>query len=140
MGSSSSDFFDGSYGSYDFGYNGGRNPRSFSENIDSLKNHFDFKNGYFGEKGTKSDRRRIESDSPIEIARSFYDIASEGGLEEPLSNGKGVMSTLKDGTVVTMREISNSVDRSPAVDINIRKSIEQNGVKNQRIHFVKRKK
>lgn len=45
---------------------------------------------------------------------------------------------MEDGTVFTMREVSTS-DGSPAVTINIRKSTDSGGVKEQKIHFVMKK-
>lgn len=53
-----------------------------------------------------------------------------------MSNGKGTIAKLADGTIVSYRKVSSS-DVTPTVDINIKKSKESGGVKQQKIHFVK---
>ena len=53
-----------------------------------------------------------------------------------MSNGKGTIAKLADGTIVSYRKVSSS-DVTSAVDINIKKSKESGGVKQQKIHFVK---
>ena len=82
--------------------------------------------------------RRIESQDPASAAKDFYEEATWGGVETPLSNGRGVKSEMSDGTIVTMR-VTSSSDGSPAVDINISKSSENAGIKQQKIHFVRRR-
>ena len=71
------------------------------------------------------------------IAKDFYEKLTYGAIEKSLPNGKGKIAKLKDGTIITYREISSS-DGSPAVDINIKKSTNSNGVKQQKIHFTKK--
>ena len=56
-----------------------------------------------------------------------------------MSNGKGYITELKDGTIISYREVT-STEGSPAVEINIKKSTDTGGVKKQKIHFEKRKK
>lgn len=56
-----------------------------------------------------------------------------------MSNGKGTIAKLADGTIVSYRKVSSS-DGTPAVDINIKNSKESGGVKQQKIHFVKEEK
>ena len=53
-----------------------------------------------------------------------------------MSNGKGKLVKMKDGSIVSHREISTS-DGSPAVEINITRSEDSGGIKKQKIHFVK---
>ena len=55
-----------------------------------------------------------------------------------MSNGKGTIAKLADGTIVSYRKVSSS-DGTPAVDINIKKSKETGGVKQQKMYFVKEK-
>lgn len=55
-----------------------------------------------------------------------------------MNNGKGFITELKDGTIISYREIT-STEGSPAVEINIKKSTDTGGVKKQKIHFEKRK-
>ena len=135
-GSSNNNSISGTAGSHDAGFNDGTDHQhSIRENLKSLKEKFDYKNGYFGTKGLGKGNRRIESDNPLKTARNFYKLASKGGEEEPMSNGKGVYSTMSDGTVISERLISSS-DGSPAIEINIKKSIDSNDIKYQKIHFV----
>lgn len=54
-----------------------------------------------------------------------------------LSNGKGKVTKMRDGSIISYRPISSS-DGSPAIDINIRKSRNSGGIKQQKIHFVKK--
>lgn len=77
------------------------------------------------------------SDDPLSEARIFYDMISHGGLEESIGKGKW-KTTMADGTVIVMREVSHSPDGSPAVGINVRFSTDEHGVKSQKIHFVRR--
>lgn len=111
----------------------------FQGNVLKLKESYDFSQGYFGVRGDggSSFVRHIESDDPLSAAHVFYDKAAYGGLEEKLGPGRW-KTTMEDGTVLTMREVSSS-DGSPAVDINIRRSTDVGDVKNQRIHFVKKR-
>lgn len=53
-----------------------------------------------------------------------------------MANGKGNYTKMKDGSILSYREVSSS-DGSPAVEINIKKSIDHGGIKNRKIHFVK---
>lgn len=122
-------------------YKGGAGTyRSLLDNAQDLKDSFDFREGYFGNPGKNKNSkvRNIEVENPLEGAYKFYEKAGYGGIEEQITDGKWITS-LKDGTILTMREVSSSEDGSPAVDINIRRSTGDAGIKNQRIHFVKRK-
>ncbi len=49
---------------------------------------------------------------------------------------KLTIAKLSDGTIVSYRKVSLS-DVTPTVDINIKKSKESGGVKQQKIYFVK---
>ncbi|MDO4848360.1 MAG: hypothetical protein Q4B45_01115 [Coriobacteriia bacterium] len=129
----------GTAGAADAGYTGGtRSHHSMADNKGALTSKYPITNGYFGSKGSTSNVRRIESDNPISTAADFYGKAAKGGIEKPMPNGKGVMTCLSDGTIITMRRISSS-DGSPAVDINISKSNDPAGIKRQKIHFLRRR-
>lgn len=140
MGTANSGYnISGTTGSRDAGYNGGAGShRSISDNKDALTSKYPFNDGYFGTRGSTSNVRRIESQNPASTAKDFYEEATWGGVETPLSNGRGVKSEMSDGTIVTMR-VTSSSDGSPAVDINISKSSENAGIKQQKIHFVRRR-
>ena len=53
-----------------------------------------------------------------------------------MANGKGVYTKMKDGTILSYREVSSS-DGTPAVEINVKESNDHGGIKYQKIHFVK---
>lgn len=122
------------------GYKGGSEAfRSLADNCSKLKENFPFSQGYFGFRGKSGSSavRNVYSDNPLSEARIFYDMIFCGGLEESIGKGKW-KTTMADGTVVVMREVSHSSDGSPAVDINVRFSTDEHGVKSQKIHFVRR--
>jgi len=110
---------------------------SITENLSSLTSSYDYHNGYFGEKGQgRNFVRNITSSDPIKTAQDFYDKAAHGGIEHLLENEKGQYTKMKDGTILSYREVSSS-DGTPAVEINIKKSTEHGDIKYQKIHFVK---
>lgn len=110
---------------------------SISENLPMLQSKYEYHDGYFGEPGHgRSFVRNIRSTDPVEAARIFYDVAAYGGIEKKMSNGKGVYTKMKDGTIVSFREVSSS-DGTPAVEINVRTSEDHGDVKYQKIHFIK---
>ena len=110
---------------------------SITENLGSLTAKYDYSNGYFGEQGKgRSFVRNISSDDPANTAKDFYDTAAHGGIEGAMYNGKGYVTKMKDGTILSYREVSFS-DGSPAVEINIRQSDDHGDIKYQKIHFVK---
>lgn len=132
----------GTSGSRDNGFKGGTaTQHSIGDNLPSLKEKYELNNGRFGTASNpkRPSTRRIESDDPLATARDFYDRASKGGVEQPLASGEGVRTDLKDGTILVMREVSHSKDRSPALRIDVDGSNAPSGLKTQHIHFVERK-
>ncbi len=110
---------------------------SITENLPSLTSSYAYNNGYFGDRGQGRDFvRNISSEDPVRTAQDFYDNASHGGIERQMENGNGLYTKMKDGTILSYREVSSS-DGSPAVEINIKKSTDSGGIKYQKIHFVK---
>lgn len=97
--------------------------------------------GYFGEKGKKGSAnwiRQIVTKNPEAEAGRFYDLLTDGGKENPLSNGHGYITTMPDGSKITIRIKTSSKD-SPAVDLKLEGV--HNGVKiHQKIHFVRKEK
>lgn len=140
MGTGSSGYgISGTAGAGDAGYKGGTGSHhSIADNKDALTSKYPLRNGYFGSKGSSSSVRRIESEDPVSTATDFYEEAAKGGVEIALDNGKGVKSEMANGTKITMRPVSSS-DGSPAVDINISKSNDPAGIKQQKIHFIWRR-
>ncbi len=94
--------------------------------------------GYFGEKGKKGSAnwiRQIRTKNPEAEAGRFYDLLTDGGSEKPLSNGHGFITTMPDGSKITIRIITSSKD-SPAVDLKLEGF--HDGIKtHQKIHFVR---
>ena len=127
-------------------YKGGADHyHSISENLPALKSKYHYENGYFGTKGDSSSNsrvRHITSEDPVQTAKEFYDRVTYGGIETPIydkkSNYIGKKTSLEDGSVITWRNVSSS-DGTPAVDINIEKSSNSGGIKQQKIHFEKEK-
>ena len=120
-------------------YKGGaEHYHSIGENLANLRRNYDYEGGYFGEQspGHDVDKRIIASNDPLATARDFYDTGAYGGIERELDNGKGVRTDMADGTTFTFRKVSGSPDRSPAVNISIRKSTDTGSVETQKIHFV----
>lgn len=118
-------------------YKGGApNYHGISDNISSLKNSFKYSNGYFGERGTSNRVRVIYGNDPSSIGKEFYDKIAFGGTEKDVPNGKGKITYMADGSIITFRPTTKS-DDNPGVDINISKSINSGGIKQQKIHFEK---
>jgi hypothetical protein len=107
---------------------------SISENVPVLAKTYSLKNGYFGVKGTSEKVRVIYSDDPAKTGKDFYDKIAYGGIESNLPNGKGVITKMADGSIITFRPTTKS-DNNPGVDINIEKSSDNGGLKKQKIHF-----
>lgn len=95
--------------------------------------------GYFGMKGQgRGKTRNIVSENPLETAEEFYDILAYGGIENQLSNGKGLHTQLADGSTVTFRQISSS-DGTPVVEIQIHGQSVETAIHTQKIHFIQRR-
>lgn len=110
---------------------------SLNSNLNALTSTYKLtESGYFGEKSGKH-IRNIESDNPIKTANDFFNKATKGAKVEATSNGEGKKAKMSDGYTITIREVSHSADKSPAVDIHI-KGI-PGKIKDQKIHFVKTK-
>ena len=107
-----------------------------NDNISNLKNSFKFNNGYFGNKGSSNRVRVIYGSNPKSIGKEFYDKIAFGGIEKDLSNGKGKVTYMADGSIITFRSITKS-DNYPGVSINISRSTDSGGIKQQKIHFGK---
>lgn len=105
---------------------------TISDNVRKMEKEYPINaNGYFGKKGKNC--RIIESNDPIKTSADFYKKLSQGGIEEPLPNGKGVQTIFDDGSRVIYR-VNTSTPNSPAIDIKINI---YSGIKKQKIHFIK---
>lgn len=114
--------------------------RKVGENIESVSSKYPYHEGRFGVRESKKNKvRHIASDNPLETAQDFYDRLAYGGKEDIYEKEKMKITRMADGTVITYRETSTS-DGSPVVEINIDKSSDSGGVKNQKIHFIKEEK
>lgn len=101
---------------------------SISDNISTLQKSFKFTNGYFGDQGTSNRVRVIYGDNPASIGKEFYDKIAFGGIEKDLSNGKGKITYMADGSIITFRPTTKS-DNYPGVNINISKSTDSGCIK-----------
>lgn len=112
--------------------------RSVGENIDATAAKYEYQNGRFGKcsPSTGTHTRNIISDDPLETARDFYDKIAYGGIETKYPEQGRSTTQMADGTMISFRIISKS-DGSPVVEINIKKSNNSNGLKEQKIHFIK---
>ena len=72
---------------------------------------------------------------PLGTAKEFFNLATKNSvLKTNLPNGNGIKAEMKDNTIITIRPVSSSPDRSPA--INISNKI-PGRIKDQKIHFIK---
>ncbi len=112
--------------------------RSIGQNLMIAARLYDYNNGYFGSSSSSSGSRtrNIISSDNLQTAQEFYNTISLGGYESSFNNGKLKITTMADGTYITMRTFSNS-DGTPVVEINIEHSKHSGGIKKQKIHFVK---
>ena len=113
-------------------------PSSPNDNLDSLKEKYEYDEelGKFGEKGKNA--RIIKSDNPIEDSSNFFDTISKGGKISELKGNKGKRVDFPDGSTIVYRIIT-STKNSPAVDINVVNRT-RNGISKQKIHFIRRNK
>ncbi len=111
---------------------------SLVDNINSTFKAYKYENGYFGIKGKskQESNRQINCSDHVAEAEAFYNKIAYGGIETTHDNDNRKQTKLKDGTIITFREITSTVG-SPAVEINIKKSTNTGGVKKQKIHFEK---
>lgn len=114
--------------------------REFTENIKSLTDIFPCVNGFFGAKGKgRSFTRNIISKTPEAEALKFFNLAGNGGNISPFGDGKGTLSRMRDGTIISYRKVSTS-DGTSVVEINLKQSDGIIGeIKSQKIHFVEEK-
>ncbi len=127
----------GSHGGFNSTAGSSSSPHTLTDNLSKLELKYPLsRSGYFGTVGDGSKVRHIASRNPIATANDFYNIATEKFVSErDIGNGKGRMATMRDGTTISIREISSS-DGSPAIDIKI---YSVSRVKGQKIHFIKEK-
>lgn len=116
--------------------------RSLRDNLSKVnKNYIQSVDGFFGEVGKAGvdEIRQIDVDDVISESKKFYDTIAYGGIETKLPKWNGVRTELRDGTIIVYRVIT-STPNSPAVEINVRKSNDNCGLKYHKIHFEKRGK
>lgn len=111
---------------------------SLEDNLDSTLSTYPLKNGYFGTKGTASRVREIHSRNHEFVAKDFFNKIAKGGILDLETLPGGVISRLKDGTIISYRKITSSKN-SPAVEIRFRSIKSKHDIKDQKIHFVQEK-
>lgn len=88
-------------------------------------------NGYYGTVGQSGSTKVRNLTGGDKAARQFFDEKTqEFKTERDLGNGKA-LRIMDDGTAITYRPISHSVDKSPAVEFNGGSTFKQ-----QKIHFI----
>ncbi len=104
--------------------------------------NFDEESGYFGEhrKGARANVRTIYTDGdPIEEAwKMFRKFAGKATIVK--IPGKSMWTVdLEDGTSLNLR-INYPPGHAPAIQVNVRRSIDPAGVLSQKIHFARKAK
>ena len=82
--------------------------------------------------------RKIHSRNHEATAKDFFNKIAKGGVLDLKTIMGGVVSRMKDGSVVSYRKITSSTN-SPAVEIRFRKLNSKYGINDQKIHFVQDK-
>ena len=112
--------------------------RSLNENITATAEKYPLINGFFGQKGKSRGVREIHSRNNEATAKDFFNKIAKGGVLDLKTIMGGVVSRMKDGSVVSYRKITSSTN-SPAVEIRFRKLNSKYGINDQKIHFVQDK-
>ena len=112
--------------------------RSLDQNVSSTITVYPMTNGYFGIKGSSWGIREIHSRNHEATAKDFFNRIAKGGILDLQTIKGGVVSRLKDGSIVSYRKITSS-NNSPAVEIRFRKLSSKYGINDQKIHFVQDK-
>jgi hypothetical protein len=110
----------------------------FSDNATELISHFKLNgSGYFGMKGKGGKGvRNLDSISPAKTAAEFAGIASKAYISAIPIPGKGTIYRMRDGGYIIYRRTSSS-DGTPVVELSVNNVA---GIKDQKIHFTRRKK
>ena len=124
----------GSHGHFQGTAGSASSAHTLNDNLPKLTKKYPLKNGYFGPRGSGRKYVRImKCKDPLGTAKDFYKIATKNHETEiPIPGGK--VAKMRDGTEITIRPVSSSPDKSPAVDINI---ASPGRVNKQKIHFIK---
>ena len=110
---------------------------TLNDNLPKLTKKYPLsKDGYFAPRGSGGNHVRVmKCKDPLGTAKEFYKLATKNYETETLiPGGKGKYARMRDGTEITIRPVSSSPDKSPAVDINI---ASPGQVNKQKIHFIK---
>lgn len=110
----------------------------FSDNAPDLIKRFKLNSsGYFGTKGKGGKGvRSLDSRSPARTAAEFAGIASKSYVSARPIPGKGTIYRMRDGGYIIYRRTSSS-DGTPVVELSVNSVA---GIKDQKIHFTRRKK
>ena len=109
--------------------------RSLSQNIALTTSSYKLTDGYFGSKGSSRGVREIHARNHEAVAKDFFNKIARGGVLDLKTISGGVLSRMKDGTIISYRKITSS-SNSPAVEIRFRKMKSKHGINDQKIHFV----
>lgn len=128
----------GSHGHFQGTEGSASSTHTLNDNLPKLTKKYPLsKDGYFGTPASKKNNyvRHIASKDPLGTAKEFYKLATKNHKPEtPIPGGKGNYAEMRDGTTITIRPVSSSPDKSPAIDI---RRVSLGRVKEQKIHFIK---
>ena len=112
--------------------------RSLQDNIEHTISSYPLSNGNFGVKGSSRGVREIRSRNHEGTAKDFFNKIAQGGILDLKTISGGVVSRMKDGSIVSYRKYTSS-NNSPAVEIRFRGLKSKYGINDQKIHFVQKK-
>lgn len=126
----------GSHGHFQGTAGSASSAHTLNDNLPKLTKKYPLKDGYFAPRGSGGNHLRImKCKDPLGTAKEFYKIATKNHeSEKPIPGGKGKYAEMRDGTTITIRPVSSSPDKSPAINISI---TTPGRVKGQKIHFIK---
>lgn len=108
--------------------------RSIHQNLNRLTREFGpLRHGYFGERGSSSDRRRIASSDPVTAANRFFSLSTRNGPAVTRAENGTPLVLFRDGSSISIRFTSS--DGSPSIQLTTRRAT--GPIKTQRIHFVR---
>jgi len=98
--------------------------RSIHQNLNRLTREFGpLRHGYFGERGSSSDRRRIASSDPVTAANRFFSLSTRNGPAVTRAENGTPLVLFRDGSSISIRFTSS--DGSPSIQLTTRRSLVQ---------------
>jgi len=127
----------GSHGHFQGTAGSASSKHTLNDNLPKLTKKYPLsKDGYFAPRGDGGNHVRVmKCKDPLGTAKEFFNLATKNSvLKINIPNGKGIKAKMKDGAFLTIRPVSSSPDRSPAINISNKN---HGRIKDQKIHFIK---